>query len=440
MAPSTAGPGLIAGGPAGTGTTFPGAANGRAGGAADLSGPADMGGADILRTAGDATRTALELAAEFTEGAAARDADRVLPWREVELLSRRGLYALTVPAWLGGPDLPPSAVAEVIRIIATADPSIAQIPHSHFVYVNLLRWLGTQDQQRAILGQVLAGARLGNAQSEAGTPTLDQIRTTLAPDGDDYVVNGEKFYCTGALFAHIVPVLAKGTDGAAYIAYVPRQAEGLTVVDDWSGMGQRTTASGTVRLAGVRVHRDAVVQRDPLFAGPQTYGAFAQLLHTAIDVGIARGALTDAVAFIRARSRPWFEAGVDRAADDPLLIQRIGELTVCVRAAEALLAEAGQRLDAAERDRQAGRLDGQLAAETSIAVATAKSFADQASVATASALFEVSGTRSAAESLNLDRHWRNARTHTLHDPVRWKLQHIGRWVLSGTPPPGHGLL
>jgi SfnB family sulfur acquisition oxidoreductase len=434
VAPSTAGPGLAVEAEAGTAATVTGAAGDPA------AGTTAPPGADILRDADDAIRVATELAATFSEDAAARDADRLLPWREVDQLSRRGLYALTVPAWLGGPDLRPSAVAEVIRIIATADPSIAQIPHSHFVYVNLLRWLGTGEQQRAILGQVLAGARLGNAQSEAGTPTLDQIRTTLTPDGEDYVIDGEKFYCTGALFAHIVPVLARGPDGAAYVAYVPRHADGLTVVDDWAGMGQRTTASGTVRLAGVRVHRDAVIRRDPLFAGPQTYGAFAQLLHTAIDVGIAGGALTEAVTFVRHRSRPWFEARVERAADDPLLVQRIGELTVNVRAAEALLAEAGQRLDAAERERRAGRLTEHVTAESSIAVAAAKTFADRVSVETASALFEVSGTRSAAEGLNLDRHWRNARTHTLHDPVRWKLQHIGRWVLSGTPPPSHGQL
>jgi alkylation response protein AidB-like acyl-CoA dehydrogenase len=163
-------------------------------------------------------------------------------------------------------------------------------------------------------------------------------------------------------------------------------------------------------------------------------------MHAAIDAGIARGALDEAAVFVRAKARPWFEAGVEKAADDPLLAQRAGELAVTVRAAETLLADAGRQLDAAEGERAAGRLDAQQAGAASIAVAIAKAAADRAAVDAASALFELGGTRSAAAGLNLDRHWRNARTHTLHDPVRWKLQHIGRWTLTGTPPPRHGQL
>jgi SfnB family sulfur acquisition oxidoreductase len=388
----------------------------------------------------EALAIATELAAAFRDGAARRDAELILPGDEVEEMTRRGLYGLTVPAWLGGPDLPMSAVAEVLRILATGDPNLAQLPHSHYVYVNLLRCCGSRDQQRELLSAVRDGARFGNAQAEAGTRTPDQIRTSIVPDGSGYVITGEKFYCTGAWFAHIIPVLARGQDGAAYAVFVPRTARGLTVLDDWAGLGQRTTASGTVRLEGVRVGPGAVVARDPVFGGPTTYGAFAQLMHAAIDAGIARGALDEAAAFVRAKARPWFEAGVDKAADDPLLVQRAGELAVTVRAAETLLADAGRQLDAAEGERAAGRLDAQQAGAASIAVAIAKAAADRAAVDASSALFELGGTRSAAAGLNLDRHWRNARTHTLHDPVRWKLQHIGRWTLTGTPPPRHGQL
>jgi alkylation response protein AidB-like acyl-CoA dehydrogenase len=302
----------------------------------------------------------------------------------------------------------------------------------------LLRWAGSRYQQDQLLSQVLAGAFFGNAQSEAGAPTPGTVRTTLRPDGNGYVIDGDKFYCTGAYFAQIIPVLANDPDGQSVVAYVPRGTPGVTIVDNWAGMGQRTTASGTVKLDGVRVGASAVVSRAPVFAGPQTYGSYAQLMHTAIDVGIARGTLNEAVSFVQTRARPWFEAGVDRAGDDPLVIQRIGDLAVAVRAAEALLSDAGRQLDHAETERAAGRLDAQLAAETSIAVAIAKAMADRVCVDTASALFEVCGTRSAADSLNFSRHWRNARTHTLHDPVRWKLQHIGRWTLNGTPPPSHG--
>ena len=230
-------------------------------------------------------------------------------------------------------------------------------------------------------------------------------------------------------------MLARAEDGALHVAYVPRDAPGLTVVDDWDGMGQRTTASGTVRLDGVPVPADRVVPHHLTFTGPQLHGATAQLLHAAIDAGIAAGALAQAAEFVRTASRPWFESGCDTAAEDPLLIQRFGELAIRVRAADALLAAAAEAVDTAR-----GNLTDDTAAEASIAVAAAKVTAAEAAVETGSALFEVSGTRSALDSLNLHRYWRDARTHTLHDPVRWKVQHIGRHVLNGTRPPRHGLL
>lgn len=138
---------------------------------------------------------------------------------------------------------------------------------------------------------------------------------------------------------------------------------------------------------------------------------------------------------MRTRSRPWFESGYDTAAEDPLLIQRFGELDLRRRAADALLATAARAVDAARAD-----LDDDSAAEASIAVAAAKAYAGSAALEIADALFEVSGTRAALDSLNLHRHGRDARTHTLHDPARWKIQHLGRYVLNGTRPPRHGLL
>jgi SfnB family sulfur acquisition oxidoreductase len=394
------------------------------------------GRVNVIRDDAEALRVARELAAQFAEGAAERDASRRLPRAELDRLSRSGLLAITVPAAHGGADVRAETLAEVVRLLAAADPNIAQIPQSHFVYVNVLRQQGTAEQQKFFFGEVLAGRRFGNAQSEAGTKHVQDYRTRLtAADDGGFRLNGTKYYSTGALFADWIPVLALADDDALHVAYVPRSAPGLTIVDDWNGMGQRTTASGTVKLVDVAVPAEHVVPHHLTFTGPQLHGAVAQLLHTAIDVGIAGAALTDAVHFVRTKSRPWFESGYDTAAEDPLLIQRFGELAIRVRAAEALLAEAGRAVDRARAD-----LTDDSAAAASIAVAAAKAYADGAAVELASAVFEVSGTRSSVDSLNLHRHWRNARTHTLHDPVRWKVQHIGRYVLNGTRPPRHGLL
>ncbi|MGQ4617426.1 SfnB family sulfur acquisition oxidoreductase [Nocardia sp. R7R-8] len=400
--------------------------------------------ADRILSAAQAFAVAQRLAADFAPGAAERDRERALPYALVDRLAASGLLAITVPAAHGGADLPPSAVAEVTRILATADPNIAQIPHSHFVYLNLLRLAGTAQQQQRYFGRVLDGGRIANAQSERGGATAADVATTVRPVDDRFRVDGVKYYCTGSLFADLFAVLTRledpegrsGLEPGEYIVYLPANTPGVRVVDDWNGIGQRTTGSGTVSFDGVLADRDQVIPRSGAVRAPTGYGAFAQLLHAAIDTGIARGALTAATEFVRTTSRPWFEAAVANAVDDPLLIQRFGELSVAVTAAEATLSSAGWALDAAIRvDPSAANI-----ARASLAVATAKVLADRAANDVSAALFEVAGTRSAAADLNLHHFWRNARTHTLHDPVRWKYQHIGRALLHDAAPPLHGVI
>ncbi|MGY5077675.1 SfnB family sulfur acquisition oxidoreductase [Streptomyces nigrescens] len=401
-----------------------------------MTAPARPATAHVISDDAEALAVAAELAEVFRAGAAERDAARRLPHAELARLSASGLLGITVPRSHGGAQVRTETLAEVVRLLAAGDASLSQIPQSHFVYIEVLRRQGTAEQQAFFFGEVLAGRRLGNAQSEAGTRHVQDIRTRLVPAADgSYVLSGVKHYATGALFADWIPVLARGRDEELHVAYVPREAPGVRIVDDWDGMGQRTTASGTVHLEEVPVPADRVVPHHLTFRGPQLHGAVAQLLHAAIDTGIASGALAEAAGFVRTKSRPWCESGLDSAAEDPLLIQRFGELAVRVRAAEALVASAARTVDNAAR-----ALTDDSAAGASIAVAAAKVVAAEAAVETGSALFEVAGTRAALDGLNLHRHWRDARTHTLHDPVRWKVQHIGRYVLNGTRPPRHGLL
>jgi len=385
---------------------------------------------------------AAALSRDFAFEAAARDAERRLPHDQVKALKESGLLALSVPTEYGGVDAPAEVIAEVFRLIGHADGSLAQIPHSHYTFLEALRLQGTPEQCRFYYGHVLDGALFANAQSERGPYAInvDTTTLTLQPSGD-YVLSGRKFYCTGALFADWVIVRASLGDGQPptsstpkALAYVPRDIPGLEVVDDWDGMGQRTTASGTVTLDDVQVPAEYVVPFSPIFAGPTVYGSRAQLLHAAIDVGIATGALDEAVRQA-GKARPHFEADVSASADDPTVINIAGELTVTVRGAQALLAEAARQVDAARAD-----LTEDTCAAAAIAVAVAKVAAVRASLEATSTLFDLGGTRSASGSANLSRYWRDARTHTLHDPTRWKLQHIGRYTLSGTKPPRHGQL
>ncbi|MER7560046.1 SfnB family sulfur acquisition oxidoreductase [Nocardioides sp. NPDC126508] len=383
---------------------------------------------------------ARRLADELALGDGARDRGRTLPHDQVRAYAAAGLGALTVPLEFGGPALPATTVGEVFRLVSWGDPNVGQVPHSHFVFLNQLRLNGTREQQQRIYSEVRAGALVANAQSEFGTKHVRDIRTTLTParEEGEWLLNGEKFYCTGSLFADYLAVLARrDVDGPLQVAWVRTESPGVEIVDDWDAVGQRTTGSGTVRLTDVVVADEWVTPFAVTFDVPTTYGAFAQLLHAAIDAGIARRALDEAATFVCTKSRPYADAvaiaGAETAAQDPLVVQAFGEMELAVRSAEALLAEAGRRVDEADAD-----LTEKSAAEASLAVAAARASTAKVSVDVTSRLLEVSGARSALTTTNLDRHWRNARTHTLHDPAAWKVQHLGRWAVDGTPPPRHG--
>ena len=389
--------------------------------------------ARILRTDNEALEAAHALAAVAREHAAKRDQQRKLPWSLIEAFTQSGLGSLSIPREFGGPQVSYVTLAEVFAIISAADPALGQIPQNQVGILNLILNTATQAQKEQLFGSVLQGWRIGNAGPERGSKNTLDLKARITADGDAFVINGQKFYSTGALFAHWIAVKALNEAGKQVIAFVQRATPGLRVVDDWSGFGQRTTASGTVLLNNVRVDADLVVDNWRLNESPNIQGAVSQLIQAAIDLGIAREAIADTVRFVRERSRPWIDAKVERNSDDPYVIADIGKLSIELHAAEALLRKAGRVLD----EVSASPVDAQAAARASIAVAEAKALSTELSLLASEKLFELAGSRATLAEFNLDRHWRNARVHTLHDPVRWKYHAIGAYRLNGTLPARH---
>ncbi len=389
--------------------------------------------AKVLRSDAQALQAAREVAAVAREHAARRDQQRELPWAEIELFTRSGLGSISVPKAYGGPEVSFETVAEVFRLISAADPALGQIPQNQFGMLQLLRLTATPAQQAVLFRSVLDGWRIGNAGPERGTKDTLTLKARINRAGDGYRISGEKFYSTGALFAHWVAVKALDEEGRQRLAFVRRGTPGLRIVDDWSGFGQRTTASGTVLLDDVPVEADLVIDNRRQREVPNTQGAASQLIQAAIDAGIAEAAIDDAIAFVRTKSRPWIEAQVDRASDDLYVIADIGRLKLELHAAEALLRRAGQVLD----EVNAGTVDAESAARASIAVAEAKVLTTEIALQASEKLFELAGSRATLAEFNLDRHWRNARVHTLHDPVRWKYHAVGAYHLNGTLPARH---
>ncbi|MES2584283.1 MAG: SfnB family sulfur acquisition oxidoreductase [Pseudomonadota bacterium] len=385
-----------------------------------------------------ALETAQALAAEFAVGASDRDRHRRLPWDELTRWSESGLGGITVPRAYGGADVSYATLAQVFVTLCAADPALGQIPQNHYGVLGLLREAGTPAQKQRFFAEVLAGTRLGNGgpekRSDPGKHLLHgSTRLGSTPNG--LRLNGKRFYSTGALFAHRIPSRAVDDEGRAVQVWVPHDAPGVRVIDDWSSFGQRTTASGSVVFEDVPIQADDVLQVWQLATQPGLYGPNSQIIQAAIDQGIAQAAVAEAITFVRQHARPWTDSGLQHAIDDPYIIQDIGRLETDLHAAHEVLLETGRLFDAIAAKGTA--VSAEDSAVASVAVAEAKVLTTQIALDASEKLFELAGSAATRANHNLDRHWRNARTHTLHDPVRWKTHLIGNYHLNGVLPARH---
>lgn len=389
--------------------------------------------AHVIQSDQEAIAVAQELAAEFLKEDSVRDRDRRLPVEEVKKFSQSGLWGIVVPKEYGGAGVSYATLAEVVKIISEADSSLGQIPQNHLYMVEAIRLDGTEEQKQFFFDLVLQGKRFGNAFSEIGTKSVTDVQTKLTRSGDGYVLNGRKYYSAGALLAHWIPTIAADEEGRTVVAFVERNAPGLTLLDDWTSFGQRTTASGTSILENVSVKPEYVIPHYLAFERATPMGAVAQIIQAAVDVGIAKAALRDTIHFVRNHTRPWVDSNLDHGYEDPLTLYNLGSVIIQIHAAEELLRRAGEFIDRAYES----NLEEAKVVESSIAVAEAKALATEASLLATNKLFELAGTKSTLQEFNYDRHWRNARAHTLHDPVRWKYYAVGNYFLNGTNPPRH---
>jgi SfnB family sulfur acquisition oxidoreductase len=388
-----------------------------------------IAGVRIIRDDTEALDVVRKLASVFSEGAAERDRSAILPRTEIERLTEEGFYGISVPRRFGGAEVTAKTVAEAFRLLGAADPSLAQIPQNHFAWISVLT-RGTDEQQSFFFRRILAGERIGNAHSENTRNRPGQYTHTLVREAGGWRFTGTKYYSTGALFAHWIPFVSPDDTGALKMFFADARADGVSVIDDWRGMGQRTTASGTTVFDRVFVPENAVFP----FSGTEgkeshSFLHFAQLIHTAIDVGIAENVISDARSYIQEYGRPWTGNPFNEHANEPFVVGEFGKLALKVRTAAAMLERAAAKLDGACLDPIPERT---LAAR--LAIADARVVAAEVAVSVASDFFALTGARATLPQFSLDRHWRNARTHTLHDPLRWKYFHLGNYDLNRVEP------
>ncbi len=393
--------------------------------------PSEAPSVQRIRNDAEAIAAVSELAKEFRKGAIERDQKRILPYEAIRKLTEAGFYGISVPRKYGGPEVSAVTIAEVFRLLSAADPSIGQIPQNHFCWAPVFE-TGTEEQARFFYGRLLEGDKIGNSHAEFTRKRPRDYETKVLRVRGGYEITRKKYYSTGAVFAQWIPTFGSDPEGRAIQLYSRSDAPGITIVDDWGGMGQRTTASGTTIFDKVFVPDEQVF---PFYKTEQSvlhWGPIGLLIHGAVDLGIAEEAYADAKDYILTKNRAWTENPFEEHAREPFIIQSFGELTVELHAAQALQQRAAQAIDRLRADKTPERLT-----EARLAVADARIATGNAAVHISDQLFALTGARATLEQYGLDRHWRNARIHTLHDPFRWKLYHIGNYHLNGElPGPG----
>lgn len=377
----------------------------------------------------------------IAEGEAERERERVLPHDAIDLIRRSRFGALRIPSADGGGGSSVRELFELVIRLATADPNVAHILRNHFSVVERFVRAPQDDQSRKWRNDVVDGAIIGLATTELESPKIGDVipATTVTPDGDGYRLNGTKYYSTGTLFADYVLVRVADSKGALAATIIPVKRDGVELVDDWDGSGQRLTGSGTTHFRNVRVEAAEVIFDAPhLGYGVAYSNTYAQLFLTAVNAGILAAIERDATALVRRRARNFYYAPAERPADDPLLQQTVGQISSHAFAARSIVLAAADALDAASVAFTEDAAKFAPALDAALASSKAKVVVDELTIRSGSLLFDAGGASATKKTDNLDRHWRNARTLASHNPGTHKARALGDYAINGTPLPAMG--
>ena len=389
---------------------------------------------------GNASETELEqwrtvaqqVAGKLAKDALERDRKNQQPFAEVQLLREAGLLNLLVPAEFGGAGAHWETAFDVVRILAAADGSIAQLLAYHYINQSGIAFYAPAGAQGKWWQRTVEGGWLWGDSVNPVDPDL-----TLSVEGDGYRLNGAKRFSTGSGVGEVIVInaLVQGGeyDGQILAFVLPRDIEGLEIVEDWDYLGQRLSASNSLKYHNVRLEAEDLlgfVTDEPVstLLTPGIQLAFANFY-----LGIAEGALERGKQILLGRKNAWLFSQADTYAQDPIFQRIVGELKARTAAVAALTEKLGRKFDALLS--KAGDVTQPERAALAVEIAEAKVVSTEVGVEVANRIFEVTGSSSTASSVGLDLYWRNVRTHSLHDPVDYKKIEVGAYFLRGESQP-----
>ena len=376
--------------------------------------------------------------ARIAETAAAREQNRELAFDAVRWLREARFGALRVPVALGGLGASLPQLFRLLVELGTADSNLPQIFRAHFGFVEGRLSSRDQASRDYWLAKVVDGQLWGAAMAERTASTGNSVALSAASPGNPqagWLLDGEKYYCTGTLYADWIAAVALEGDDFVSVA-VPTDAQGVAVVDDWDGFGQRLTGSGTTRFNAVKVPDQHIIrrfQKDEVRA--ESYlTAYYQLFHLAALAGIANAVLRDATEFVKGRTRAFGFPGQASPKDDPLVQQVIGRLSSLAYSAQTQVLAVAELVQQVYDAEQGGYAEEQHYTEAEVRTFQIQQIVLGQVLDATTLLFEVGGASATSESRRLDRHWRNARTLASHNPAIYRERVLGNYYLNGVTP------
>ncbi|WP_130803966.1 acyl-CoA dehydrogenase family protein [Acinetobacter ihumii] len=376
----------------------------------------------------DPIAIAQALVSEFAKTAAIRDKQGGNPKAERDLIRQSGLLNLSIPKQYGGLGADWRTIFKTIQIIAQADSSLAHVYGFHHLLIATVQ-LFSQPEQYAKWFEQTTQQQLfwGNALNP-----LDQRVQIEQVSENEYLFQGDKSFCSGSMDSDLL--LCSGyLNDKLLIGVIPSQRNGVHFLGDWNNMGQRQTDSGTTHFEQVQIFKDELLLNPGPLSTPYASlrPLIAQLIFVHLFLGVAEGAFATAQQAVQPQ-KAWFKSSAETAIQDPYIQRHFAEFYVQLESTRLLTDKAVQHLQNAWQ--QGEQLTALQRGEVSIAIATAKIAATQNSLAITQNIFQVMGARATTAQLNLDRFWRNVRTQTLHDPIDYKYQEIGEWILTDAVP------
>ncbi|WP_083884515.1 acyl-CoA dehydrogenase family protein [Nocardia higoensis] len=366
-----------------------------------------------------------------------RETRRDYAFDDVRALADAGIVLTGIPVREGGAGGSVRDVFDLIIEVARADSSVAQALRSSFLLADQVVSRPDLPNRAASLQRIRDRALFAGTANERNGGPSGEVTATARRDGEDWIVDGDKYYSTGGLYASWFSTQARTEDGEVIRFTVPTDREGVERLDDFDAVGQRLTASGTTRLRGVRVAADEVnVIGEAELDNPFT-GAVAQLYLAAVQAGLAARALDDAVWFVREKARPIKHSTADKSVDDPYVRETVGRIAAKAQAARSVVLLAAEAIEGVRG--RTGDDARQAGAAASVQVAQAGVIAIESALEATELLFDVGGGSITDRTLGFDRHWRNSRTAANHNPRQWKQAVAGAYHLTGEEPPTTGL-